>query len=63
MPPDACGADDDMAVHLDMGAVKLVEQLGGKVAGVLCLMELAGLNGREKLKGYRVDSALIYEGK
>ena len=56
--------DDLMATGGTVEAmIKLVEQLGGKVAGVLCLMELAGLNGREKLKGYRVDSALIYEGK
>jgi len=26
-------------------------------------MELAGLNGREKLAGYDIDSAIIYEGK
>lgn len=43
--------------------IKLVESLGGEVVGVLVLMELAGLNGREKLKGYRLDSAIVYEGK
>ncbi|MCR5102156.1 MAG: adenine phosphoribosyltransferase [Butyrivibrio sp.] len=43
--------------------VKLVESLGGEVASVLVLMELAGLKGRERLKGYRLDSALVYEGK
>lgn len=43
--------------------VKLVESLGGEVVGILVLMELAGLNGRDKLKGYRVDSAIVYEGK
>lgn len=56
--------DDLMATGGTIEAmIKLVEKLGGEVVGVLCLMELAGLKGRERLKGYRVDSALIYEGK
>ena len=32
-------------------AVKLIEELGGKVVKIAFLMELAGLKGREKLKG------------
>lgn len=32
-------------------AIKLVEQLGGEVVKVIFLMELAGLKGRERLKG------------
>ncbi len=43
--------------------IKLVETLGGEVVGLLFLMELAGLHGRERLKNYRMDSAIIYEGK
>lgn len=43
--------------------IKLVESLGGEVAGVLVMMELAGLNGRQKIAGYRLDSAVTYEGK
>ena len=43
--------------------VKLVESLGGVVAGIVVLMELAGLKGREKLSGYRLESAICYEGK
>lgn len=43
--------------------IKLVEQLGGKVVGVVVLMELAGLKGRERLGGYRLDSAICYQGK
>lgn len=43
--------------------VKLIEQLGGEVVKICCLIELAGLNGRDKLKGYDVASALCYEGK
>lgn len=43
--------------------IKLVEQLGGEVVGVLVLIELAGLNGRDKIAGYRLDAAITYEGK
>lgn len=43
--------------------IKLVEELGGEVAGIVFLIELKGLNGREKLKGYRVESAICYDGK
>ena len=43
--------------------IKLVESLGGEVVGVDVLMELAGLNGRDKIKGYRLDSAIVYPGK
>ena len=43
--------------------IKLIESLGGEVVGLLFLMELAGLKGRERLQNYRMDSALIYEGK
>lgn len=44
-------------------AIKLVERLGGKVVGLDFLIELAGLNGREKLAGYEVRSSIVYEGK
>lgn len=43
--------------------IKLVESLGGEVVGVVVLMELAGLNGRDKIKNYRLDSAIVYSGK
>ncbi|MBR6771081.1 MAG: adenine phosphoribosyltransferase [Lachnospiraceae bacterium] len=43
--------------------IKLIEGLGGQVAGIVVLMELAGLKGREKLTGYRLESAICYEGK
>lgn len=43
--------------------IKLVEKLGGQVAGVLVLMELEGLKGRDKIKNYRLDSVIKYEGK
>ena len=42
---------------------KLVKELGGEVVKIIFLMELAGLNGREKLKEYDVASVICYEGK
>jgi adenine phosphoribosyltransferase len=44
-------------------AAKLVEKLGGEVVKMLFVMELAGLNGRERLKDYDVYSVLTYPGK
>lgn len=43
--------------------IRLIESLGGIVAGIVVLIELAGLNGRERLKDYRLESAIRYEGK
>lgn len=43
-------------------AAKLVERLGGEVVGVVAIMELMGLNGRDKLP-YPVYSLIQYEGK
>ncbi|MCR4728343.1 MAG: adenine phosphoribosyltransferase [Lachnospiraceae bacterium] len=43
--------------------VELIEELGGKVVGVVVLMELAGLKGRERLNGVPLYSAITYEGK
>ena len=44
-------------------AIKLVEELGGIVVKVVFLMELAGLKGRERLKGYDGASVICYDGK
>ena len=44
-------------------AIKLVEELGGIVVKVVFLMELEGLKGRERLKGYDVASVICYDGK
>jgi adenine phosphoribosyltransferase len=41
-------------------AVQLVKQLGGIVEGVAVLIELAGLNGREKIAGERLHTVLTY---
>ena len=45
------------------GTVEAIAKLGGEVVKICFVMELAGLKGREKLKKYAVDSAIIYEGK
>ncbi|MCC8066567.1 MAG: adenine phosphoribosyltransferase [Clostridiales bacterium] len=44
-------------------AIRLIEDLGGEVVRVVFLMELAGLNGREKLADYDVQSVICYDGK
>ena len=43
--------------------IKLVEKLGGVVVKSVFLIELEGLNGRDKLEGYEVDSVIKYAGK
>lgn len=56
--------DDLIATGGTLNAsIKLVEELGGKVVKVVCLMELAGLKGRDKLRGYDVNAVITYEGK
>lgn len=44
-------------------AAELIEELGGEVVKIIVLMELAGLNGRELLKDYEVESIICYDGK
>ncbi len=46
-----------------LAGAHLVERLGGTVVKILFLLELAGLNGRQLLKEYDVDSVAVYEGK
>jgi len=41
-------------------SVQLVEELGGQVAGLVFLVELTFLNGRNRLTGYRLDSLVEY---
>jgi len=54
--------DDLLATGGTMAAAcKLVEKIGGEVAGITFLIELAGLQGREKLAGYKVISIISYE--
>jgi adenine phosphoribosyltransferase len=42
-------------------ACKLVEKLGGEVAGILVMIELGFLNGRDKLKDYDLFTLIRYE--
>ena len=54
--------DDLLATGGTSDAARLlVEKLGGKVMGFAFIVELAFLNGREKLKGYDVFSIVRYE--
>ena len=41
--------------------VDLVEGLGGKVVGLLFVVELDFLHGRDKFNGYRLESLIRYE--
>ncbi len=55
-------ADDLLATGGTAEAVtKLVEKLGGKVAGLSFVVELEFLNGRNRLAGYDVFSLLKYQ--
>ena len=54
--------DDLLATGGTMAAtLRLIEQLGGNVAGVAFMIELAFLHGREKLKNYPVHSLIVYD--
>lgn len=44
-------------------AARLVETCGGEVIKIICLLELKGLHGRDKLQNYSVDTIVAYEGK
>jgi len=56
--------DDLLATGGTMeAACRLVEKLGGKVAGVGFLIELSFLPGREKLKKYPVFSLIDYKSE
>lgn len=56
--------DDLIATGGTMEAsARLIERLGGEVAKIVFLMELAGFKGRDKLAVYDVASVITYEGK
>jgi len=53
--------DDLLATGGTMcAACKLIEAIGGTVAGVAFLIELKDLGGRAKLSGYKVNSVIAY---
>jgi len=66
---DAISKGDKVLIHDDLlatggtaeAACKLVEKLGGKVIQISFIIELAFLNGREKLRNYNVNSLITYE--
>jgi adenine phosphoribosyltransferase len=43
------------------GAARLVELLGAKVARLVFLIELKGLQGRGRLEGYEIESLITYD--
>jgi adenine phosphoribosyltransferase len=54
--------DDLLATGGTMKACcDLVEKIGGKVMGLAVLIELAGLKGRDRLKGYDIHSVIRYQ--
>ena len=54
--------DDLLATGGTMkAACELVERAGGQVVECSLLIELAALNGKEKLKGYDVYSMIVYD--
>ena len=44
-------------------AAQLFEKLDAPVVKMVCLLELKGLNGRDMLQGYSVDTVIAYDGK
>jgi adenine phosphoribosyltransferase len=68
---DAIAAGARVLVHDDLLAtggtarakIDLVEQLGGEVVGLVFVIELAFLNGRERLAGYDVHSLVSYDAE
>jgi adenine phosphoribosyltransferase len=54
--------DDLLATGGTMAAAcKLIEKIGGNIAGITFLIELAGLQGRKKVADYKITSIISYE--
>ena len=68
---DAINPGDKVLIHDDLlatggtaeAAAKLIEKLGGEVTQLSFIIELSFLNGREKLKGYDIQSIISYESE
>ena len=66
---DAIQPGDKILIHDDLLATggtaeatcKLVEKLGGEVVQISFLVELSFLNGREKLRNYKINSLVVYD--
>ncbi len=53
--------DDLLATGGTTGAnIRLIEKLGGQVAGIVYFIELSFLNGRDKIKGYDIESIVEF---
>ena len=53
--------DDLLATGGTMAtACKLIEKIGGRIAGIVFLIELAELAGRKKLTGYEIRTVISY---
>ena len=53
--------DDLLATGGTMAAAcKLIEKIGGQIAGITFLIELGELAGRSKLEGYNISTVLTY---
>jgi adenine phosphoribosyltransferase len=53
--------DDLLATGGTMAAAcRLIEEIGGHVVAITCLIELSDLAGREKLRGYEIHSVITY---
>ena len=49
-------------IQLYKSGIDPTNEVGGEVVKICFVMELAGLKGRERLKGYEVASLITYEG-
>ena len=66
---DAIQPGDRVLIHDDLLATggtseatcKLIEKLGGNVVQLSFIVELTFLNGREKLRNYKVNSLITYD--
>ena len=53
--------DDLLATGGTMSAAcKLIEKTGGQVVGIVFLVELTELGGREKIKEYKIKTIISY---